>query len=67
MILLCETLTKEPDGGSAAIPITDFLYMYEYLARVDASKDVKYFNGYREGTYLFLYVRFARPKTTSSS
>ncbi|XP_039752415.1 uncharacterized protein LOC120628222 [Pararge aegeria] len=49
MILLCETLTKEPDGGSAAIPITDFLTMYEYLARVDASKDIKYFNGFREG------------------
>ncbi|XP_045771159.1 uncharacterized protein LOC123871417 [Maniola jurtina] len=49
MILLCETLTKEPEGGSAAIPITDFLTMYEYLARLDASKDVKYFNGYREG------------------
>ncbi|XP_069357116.1 ropporin-1-like protein isoform X2 [Maniola hyperantus] len=49
MILLCETLTKEPDGGSAAIPLTDFLTMYEYLALLDASKDVKYFNGYREG------------------
>ncbi|XP_023936990.1 ropporin-1-like protein [Bicyclus anynana] len=49
MILLCEMLTKEPDGGSAAIPVTDFLAMYQYLARVDASKDVKYLNGYREG------------------
>ncbi|XP_046975726.1 uncharacterized protein LOC124541861 [Vanessa cardui] len=49
MILLCETLTKEPDGGSAAIPVQDFLVMYKFLARIDASKDVKYFNGYREG------------------
>ncbi|XP_047542533.1 uncharacterized protein LOC125075030 [Vanessa atalanta] len=49
MILLCETLTKEPDGGSAAIPVQDFLVMYKFLARMDASKDVKYFNGYREG------------------
>ncbi|CAH2101798.1 unnamed protein product [Euphydryas editha] len=49
MILLCETLTKEPDGGSAAIPVQDFLTMYQFLARMDASKDVKYFNGYREG------------------
>ncbi|XP_045457856.1 uncharacterized protein LOC123668106 [Melitaea cinxia] len=49
MILLCETLTKEPDGGSAAIPLQDFLTMYQFLARMDASKDVKYFNGYREG------------------
>ncbi|XP_026483539.2 uncharacterized protein LOC113391697 [Vanessa tameamea] len=49
MILLCETLTKEPDGGSAAIPVQDFLVMYKFLAHIDASKDVKYFNGYREG------------------
>ncbi|KAL4711322.1 hypothetical protein ACJJTC_019163 [Scirpophaga incertulas] len=49
MILLCESLTKEPDGGSAAIPVVDFLVMYKLLAKMDASKDVKYINGYREG------------------
>ncbi|XP_063392489.1 uncharacterized protein LOC134677984 isoform X1 [Cydia fagiglandana] len=49
MILLCEVLTKEPDGGSAAIPADDFLDMYLFLARMDASKDIKYLNGYREG------------------
>ncbi|XP_052748977.1 ropporin-1-like protein isoform X2 [Galleria mellonella] len=49
MILLCETLTKEPDGGSAAIPVNEFLTMYKFLAKMDASKDVKYFNGYKEG------------------
>ncbi|KAJ8707708.1 hypothetical protein PYW07_011385 [Mythimna separata] len=49
MILLCEALTKEPDGGSAAIPVDEFLTMYRYLAVMDASKDVKYLNGYREG------------------
>ncbi|XP_068622180.1 caldesmon-like [Battus philenor] len=49
MILLCETLTKEPDGGSAAIPVEHFLLMYKLLARMDASKDVKYINGFREG------------------
>ncbi|XP_045508518.1 uncharacterized protein LOC123704253 [Colias croceus] len=49
MILLCETLTKEPDGGSAAIPVQDFLMMYRFLAEMDASKDVKYMDGYREG------------------
>lgn len=49
MILLCETLTKEPDGGSAAIPLEDFLTMYKLLATMDASKDIKYFNGFREG------------------
>ncbi|CAG4949605.1 unnamed protein product [Parnassius apollo] len=49
MILLCETLTKEPDGGSAAIPVEHFLTMYKFLASMDASKDIKYFNGFREG------------------
>ncbi|XP_049880757.1 ropporin-1-like [Pectinophora gossypiella] len=49
MILLCETLTKEPDGGSAAIPVHDFLIMYRFLARMDASADMKYVNGFREG------------------
>ncbi|XP_045538502.1 ropporin-1 isoform X2 [Papilio machaon] len=49
MVLLCETLTKEPDGGSAAIPVEHFLSMYVLLARMDASKDVKYIDGYREG------------------
>ncbi|XP_063545487.1 uncharacterized protein LOC134753519 isoform X2 [Cydia strobilella] len=49
MILLCEVLTKEPDGGSAAIPADDFLVMYLFLARMDASKDIRYVNGYREG------------------
>ncbi|XP_026322564.1 uncharacterized protein LOC113232142 [Hyposmocoma kahamanoa] len=49
MILLCESLTREPDGGSAAIPVMDFLTMYRFLARIDASKDVKYIDGYMEG------------------
>ncbi|XP_022824174.1 uncharacterized protein LOC111354806 isoform X1 [Spodoptera litura] len=49
MILLCESLTKEPDGGSAAIPVEEFLTMYKYLALIDASKDVQYHNGYRDG------------------
>ncbi|CAH1642277.1 unnamed protein product [Spodoptera littoralis] len=48
MILLCESLTKEPDGGSAAIPVEEFLTMYKYLALIDASKDVQYHNGYKE-------------------
>lgn len=54
MILLCESLTKEPDGGSAAIPYKDFLTMYSFLANMDASRDVKYYNGYREGKICIL-------------
>ncbi|XP_063836408.1 uncharacterized protein LOC135085568 isoform X1 [Ostrinia nubilalis] len=49
MILLCESLTKEPDGGSAAIPVSEFLVMYKFIAKMDAAKDVRYFNGFREG------------------
>lgn len=58
MILLCESLTKEPDGGSAAIPVMDFIEMYRFLARTDASEDVKYLNGYREGGVSFLHLAF---------
>ncbi|CAH0602011.1 unnamed protein product [Chrysodeixis includens] len=49
MILICESLTKEPDGGSAAIPVVEFMAMYKFLAELDAAKDVKYYNGFREG------------------
>ncbi|XP_050663548.1 uncharacterized protein LOC126964469 [Leptidea sinapis] len=52
MILLCETLTKEADGGSSAIPAEDFLFMYRLLARMDASKNCKYIDGLREGVAL---------------
>ncbi|XP_048488115.1 uncharacterized protein LOC105381494 isoform X3 [Plutella xylostella] len=50
MILLCELLTHEPEGGSAAIDAEQFLMMYRFLAPIDASATVKYYNGYREGT-----------------
>nr|CAI5817120.1 unnamed protein product [Callosobruchus analis] len=37
MILLCEILTEEPEGGSEMIPLV-FLDLYVFLARIDASK-----------------------------
>ncbi|EFA05212.1 uncharacterized protein LOC103313297 [Tribolium castaneum] len=37
MILICEILTEEPEGGSAMIPLSTFLDLYEFLARIDAS------------------------------
>ncbi|GBP20484.1 Ropporin-1-like protein [Eumeta japonica] len=49
MILLCETLTGGPEGGSAAVPVDIFLEMYKCLAYIDASKEVTYYNGWREG------------------
>ncbi|XP_039296266.1 golgin subfamily A member 6-like protein 22 [Nilaparvata lugens] len=35
MILLCELLTDEPEGGSAAILYQTFMTLYIYLARMD--------------------------------
>ncbi|KPJ18401.1 Ropporin-1-like protein [Papilio machaon] len=64
MVLLCETLTKEPDGGSAAIPVEHFLSMYVLLARMDASKDVKYIDGYREG-WLYRFAPESAPESVS--
>lgn len=38
MILICEIMTEEPDGGSAMIPLETFLDLYTFLAGIDASK-----------------------------
>ncbi|CAH2004551.1 unnamed protein product [Acanthoscelides obtectus] len=38
MILICEILTEEPEGGSAMIPLKVFLDLYVFLAKTDASK-----------------------------
>ncbi|KAF6200205.1 hypothetical protein GE061_006508, partial [Apolygus lucorum] len=35
MIELCELLTDEPEGGRASIPVTIFLNLYKYLAKLD--------------------------------
>lgn len=32
MIMICQLFTHEPDGGSAMIPLTLFIEIYEYLA-----------------------------------
>ncbi|XP_060533280.1 uncharacterized protein LOC132706142 isoform X2 [Cylas formicarius] len=39
MILVCEILTEEPEGGSAAISLTTFMDLYKFLAKIDASTD----------------------------
>lgn len=38
MILVCELLTEEPEGGSAMIPLEVFVDIYRFLANIDASK-----------------------------
>ncbi|KAL1501056.1 hypothetical protein ABEB36_006455 [Hypothenemus hampei] len=37
MILICEILTEEPEGGSAMITLETFTVLYEFLAKIDAS------------------------------
>ncbi|XP_070524689.1 uncharacterized protein [Cardiocondyla obscurior] len=37
MIYVCELLTREPEGGSAMIPLRIFLDLYGYLADLDCS------------------------------
>lgn len=35
MVLLCNLLTDEPDGGSAVIPVQVFTKLYTFLASLD--------------------------------
>lgn len=35
MILICETITEEPEGGSAMIPVDTFVWLYTFLAQLD--------------------------------
>lgn len=39
MVLICEVLTKEPEGGSAMIPVEVFVNLYQFLARLDCGPD----------------------------
>lgn len=42
MIYVCELLTREPEGGSAMIPLRIFLDLYGYLADLDCSGERHY-------------------------
>lgn len=46
MILVCEILTEEPEGGSAMITIETFLDVYKFLACIDASEAQILYNIY---------------------
>ena len=35
MILICETITEEPEGGSAMIPVDTFVWLFTILAQMD--------------------------------
>lgn len=38
MIMICETLTEEPEGGSSMIMVETFVDLYRFLAAIDASQ-----------------------------
>lgn len=39
MILICELLTEEPEGGSAMINVGVFVELYTYLAKLDCGEE----------------------------
>lgn len=39
MVLVCEVLTNEPEGGSAMIPVDVFVNLYQFLARLDCGPE----------------------------
>lgn len=40
MVLVCEVLTNEPEGGSALIPVDMFVNLYQFLARLDCGPEM---------------------------
>lgn len=46
MILFCEVVTEEPEGGSAMISVETFIDIYTFLANIDASKGQVLLNQY---------------------
>ncbi|CAG9861326.1 unnamed protein product [Phyllotreta striolata] len=59
MKLICEILTEEPEGGSAMIPYETFMDLYEFLAKIDASKPQLLKNIYFGDAILNVYKRLS--------
>lgn len=38
MIMICEIITEEPEGGSAMIPVEVFNDVYQFLAAIEAAE-----------------------------
>lgn len=55
MILICNLLTEEPEGGSSMISATIFIDLYTFLARIDAATPQTLKNYYFLDTFLELY------------
>lgn len=47
MIMICQILTDEPEGGSAMIPLWRFRQLYKFLANIDSGKSQRFRNGRR--------------------
>ncbi|KAJ8917368.1 hypothetical protein NQ315_002392 [Exocentrus adspersus] len=59
MILACEVMTEEPEGGSAMIPLETFLDLYTFLATIDASQPQVLKNEYFSDALLALWKKTA--------
>lgn len=55
MILICNLLTEEPEGGSSMISGTIFIDLYTFLARIDAAVPQTLKNYYFLDTFLELF------------
>ncbi|KAF7284725.1 hypothetical protein GWI33_021734 [Rhynchophorus ferrugineus] len=55
MILICEILSEEPEGGSAMITSDIFIDLYKFLAKIDASRDQILRNYYFRDSLLSLW------------
>lgn len=57
MILICEIMTEEAEGGSAMIPLDTFVNLYTFLAAIDASKAQVLKNNYFTDALLSLWKK----------
>ncbi|KAB0791431.1 hypothetical protein PPYR_03231 [Photinus pyralis] len=66
MVMVCEILTEEPEGGSATVPLEVFADLYGFLAAIDASEPQRLANLYFTDSLLSLY-REPPPAVASES
>ncbi|XP_017769200.1 PREDICTED: cyclin-dependent kinase 11A-like [Nicrophorus vespilloides] len=60
MIMVCEVLTEEPEGGSAMIKVETFIDIYTFLASLDASHEQTIINHYFTDDLLNLYEKLEK-------
>nr|CAH7752966.1 unnamed protein product [Callosobruchus chinensis] len=67
MMLLCEIITEEPEGGSAMISLEIFMELYKFLANIDASKPQKLKNIYFTDSVLSLWSQKVEEEAVKES